>query len=343
MASKTFAAALAIVASAAAVSPSRADEPVALRIGWVQVGHVTPMYDILVKSHPELFPHYAKSYTFTGVRFNGTTPEIQALAVNELEIASMASSSMTLGVTNAKLDLRMVSDLIQDGRPGSYDEPFVVRKDGPIETIEDIKGKRIATNAIGSASDTSMRIMLRKHGIADSDFTTIEANFANMFPMIEENKVDLIPALPQDLKRIADTGRYRTLFTAGDARGPAETVAWAMRASFIAQHRAAMVDFFEDHLRALRWFLDPKHHADAVAIAAAVTKQKPEELQYFFTHDDFYRDPDGVPDLNAAQKEIDDSVKLGILKEGIELNPTYVDLSLIKEAKARLDGASGGG
>ena len=69
-----------------------------------------------------------------------------------------------------------------------------------------------------------------------------------MFAMIEGDKVDLIPALPQDLKRIADAGKYRTLFTAGDARGPAETVAWAMRASFIAQHRAALVDFFEDHL-----------------------------------------------------------------------------------------------
>ncbi len=343
MGTRIFAAGLAMIASAGVALPVCADGPVALRIGWVQVGHVTPMYDLLVKQHPELFPHYGKSYTFAGVRFNGTTPEIQALAVNELEIASMASSSMTLGVTNAKLDLRMVSDLIQDGRPGSYDEPFVVRKDGPIKTIEDIKGKRIATNAIGSASDTSMRIMLRKHGIADSDFTTIEANFANMFPMIEENKVDLIPVLPQDMKRVFDSGRYRTLYTAGDARGPAETVAWAMRASFIAAHRAALVDFFEDHLRALHWFLEPQHHGDAVALAAQVTKQKPDELQYFFTHDDFYRDPDGVPDLKAGQKEIDDSVRLGILKEGIELSPAYVDLSLIKEAKARLDGASGGG
>jgi NitT/TauT family transport system substrate-binding protein len=308
---------------------------VELRIGWVQVGHVTPMYDILVKSHPELFPHYGKSYTFAGVRFNGTTPEIQALAVNELEIASMAASAFTLGVTNAKLDIRLVSDLIGDGQPGWYDEPFMVKKDGPIKTIEDIKGKRIATNTIGSASDNAMRIMLRKHNIQDADFTTIEANFANMFPMIEQDKVDLIPVLPQDIKRVGDTGRYRTLFTAGQARGPAQTVAWAMRADVIAAHRPALVDFFEDHLTALHWFLDPAHHNDAVEIAAAVTKQKPDELQYFFTHDDFYRAPDGMPNLAAAQKEIDDSVKLGILKQGIELAPGYVDLSLIEDANKR--------
>jgi sulfonate transport system substrate-binding protein len=335
---RAFAIATAIIAAALLNAPARAVEPVKLRIGWVQIGHVTPMYDVLVTKHPELFPHYNKSYVAEGVRFNGTTPEIQAMAVGELEIASMASSSMTLGVTNANLDLRMVSDLIQDGRPGGFDEPFVVRKDGPIKTIEDIKGKRIATNAIGSASDTSMRIMLRKHNIQDSDFTTIEANFANMFAMIENGKVDLIPVLPQSMKQVGDSGHYRTLFTAGDARGPAETVALAMRASFIKAHRAALVDFFEDRLRALRWFLDPKHQDEAIEIAAQVSKQKPDELGYFFTKDDFYRDRDAMPDLKAAQKEIDDSVKLGILPKGIELVPNYVDLSLIEEAKRRVDG-----
>jgi len=332
---KTLVAGATILASMALIPSARAAGPVELRIGWVQVGHVTPMYDILVKRHPELFPHYGKSYTFAGVRFNGTTPEIQALAVGELEIASMAPSAFDLGVTNAKLDIRMVSDLIGDGQPGWYDEPYMVKNDGPIKTIEDIKGKRIATNTIGSASDTAMRIMLRKHNIQDADFTTIEANFANMFPMIEQDKVDLIPVLPQDLKRVGDSGRYHTLFTAGQARGPAETVAWAMRADFIAAHRAALVDFFEDHLTALHWFLEPEHHGDAVAIAAEVTKQKPDELQYFFTHDDFYRDPDGMPNLAAGQKEIDDSVRLGILKEGIKLAPGYVDLSLIEEAQKR--------
>lgn len=331
----TIATALSAILCAAA--SARADGPVTLRIGWVQVGHVTPMYDLLAKRHPELFPHFGKSYVAEGVRFNGTTPEIQAMAVGELEIASFAPSSFTLAVTNAKLDVRLVSDLIQDGKPGWFDEPFVVRKDGPIKTIEDIKGKRIATNTIGSASDNAMRIMLRKHGIQDSDFTTVETNFANMFAMIEQEKVDLIAALPQSLKQVRDAGRYRTLFTAGEARGPAQTIAWAMRADFIKAHRPALVDFFEDHLRALRWFLDPKNHDEAVAIAVQVTKQKPEELGYFFTHDDFYRDRDGTLDLAAAKQEIEDFVKLGILPKPIEIRD-HVDTSLIEEAKKRING-----
>ena len=133
---------------------------------------------------------------------------------------------------------------------------YAVRADGPIKTIEDVKGKRIATNTIGSASDSAMRAMFRKHGIKDTDFTTVETNFATMPAMIQGGKVDLIGVLPQFAKGISDSDKYKVLFTARDAVGPTESVMWAIRADVIAAHRAAFVDFFEDHIRAVRWLLE---------------------------------------------------------------------------------------
>lgn len=339
MPGKFLAVVAALIATVFAIAPAQAEGPVRLRIGWAQApGHLAPLLDILVKKHPEIFAHYGKSYTAEAVRFNGSTPQIQAIAVGELEIAAFAPSSLTLAITNAHLDVRVVSDVIQDGRPGSYDEPFIVRKDGPIKTVDDVRGKRVATNAIGSASDNAMRIMLRKHGIQDADFTTIETNFANMFAMIEDGKVDFIAGLPQYLHEIDATGRYRTLYTASEARGPAQTVLWAMQTDFIAPHRAALVDFFEDHIRAVDWFLDAKNRDEALAIAMEATHQKRDELAYAFTKEDFYRDPDCMPDMGAAQKEIDDSVRLGLLPTGVTLSPTYVDLTLIEEARKRIHG-----
>ena len=69
---------------------------------------------------------------------------------------------------------------------------YVVAKDGPVKTVADLKGKRLATNAIGSEADSTMRAMLRKNGIQDSDVTTVEANFANQPAMIEGGKVDMV-------------------------------------------------------------------------------------------------------------------------------------------------------
>ncbi|HEX3537932.1 MAG TPA: ABC transporter substrate-binding protein [Stellaceae bacterium] len=272
------------------------------------------------------------------VRFNGTTPQIQAQAIGELEIASQSSSALALAILNAHLDERVVADVLQDGHPGHFSQYYVVRSDGPIKTVEDVKGHRIATNAIGSASDTAMRTMFRKHGIKDSDFTTVETNFANMPAMLEGDKVDMIGVLPQFAKGIIDNPKYKVLFRAVDAVGPTQAVMWGMRSDTIAKNRPVFVDFFEDHIRAVRWFLDPKNRDAALTLAAEVTKLPKENIDYAFTDKDFYRSPDARPEVAPVQKEIDESVELGVLPKRVEISPKYVDLSLIEDAKKRIDG-----
>ena len=70
----------------------------------------------------------------------------------------------------------------------------MVLNDGPIKKVEDLKGKVIATNAVGSAVDVAMRAMLRKYGLEDKrDYTVVEAPFPTMRAMLAEKKVDLVP------------------------------------------------------------------------------------------------------------------------------------------------------
>jgi len=314
-------------------------DPLAIRIGWVQTpGHMAPIVEALSKKHPELFKHLGKSYVMEPIHFNGTTPQIQAQAIGDLDIASQAPSALALAITNAHLDERVVADVLSDGGGDYYTEQFVVLADGPIKTIDDVKGKRIATNTIGSASDAAMRAMFRKHGIKDSDFTTVETSFSNMPAMLEGGKLDMIGVLPQFAEGIIGNPKYRVLFTARDAVGPTQGVMWAMRADTIAKNRAAYVDFFEDYIRAIRWFLDPANHKEAVAICADVTKLPAERLEYVFSKKDFYHSPDAVPNIALVQKEIDEDVKLGVLPKPVQISPEYVDLSLIREAKQRIDG-----
>lgn len=328
-----LAAVLALVALA--TSAARADDPVRIRIGWAQApGHIAPLlYQGPTKA---LLRRYGKSYMGEPVRFAGGTPQIAAMAAGELEIGAFGATAFVYAVNNARMDMRVVSDVIQDGYPGHYTAPFVVRKDSGITKPEDLKGKRVASNAIGSSSDTAMRIFLHRHGLKDSDFTTVEANFANMPAMLAESKVDLINMQPQFARGFMDTGRYVPLFTTKDAIGTSDLVFWGARADFIAKHRAALVDFYEDYLRTLRWYLDPKNHDQAIATAASVLKTSPENIGYAFTGTDYYRSPDAKPDVAAIQRDINDALKLGLLKDKFQLAPKYVDLSLITEAAARL-------
>lgn len=314
-------------------------EPVKLRVAWVDTpSQLTPLRAVLAEQHPEIFPLLGKTYTFEPVHFAGSPPQIAALAAGDLEIGALGASSLALAITNAHLDMKIVGDVIQDGLPGHFNAYFAVKKDGPVRRIEDMKGRRAAINALGSPVWMELHVALARHGLGDKDYTVIEAAFPNMFAMIEADKVDAVPVISPKLAAAFDaTGRYRTLFTAAQELGPNQAAMWAMRGDFIAAHRAAIVDYLTDAMRATRWFLDPANHAAAIAIVAGVTKEPRANIDYAFTGADVGRSPDLVPNVKAVQEEIDTAASLKLLPAAVAVAPDHVDLSMIEEAKARLD------
>ncbi|MGH7090165.1 MAG: ABC transporter substrate-binding protein, partial [Stellaceae bacterium] len=280
------AAAAAVAAFAFASIASAQAKPWTIKVGYAPPpGHMQPVIEKLEKVHPELFHHLGKSYVDEGIHFRGSTPQIEALAIGDLQIAAFGPEALVLSNTNAHLDTRMVADVFQDGVPGYRSVEYVVLANSPIRTVEELEGKRVATNAIGSFGDSAMRVVLHKHGIMDSDVTSVETSFPSMPAMLDEKKVDLCPILPQ-FEHFVTSGKYRVLFRAVDGEGRIQAELWAMKASVIAAHRAALVDFFEDHIRAARWLLDPSHHDEVVNLVAEAAKGTPKEFAFSYTHND---------------------------------------------------------
>lgn len=317
----------------ALAAPSAAQGPLRIRIGWVVApAQLTP----LLFQKQEILKHHGKSYVVEPVHFRGSTPQITALAAGELEIAALAYSSFPLAVHNAKLDLRVVADVFQDGVPGHYSSEYLVAGDSPIRSAAELRGKRVATNAIGGAVDIGARAMLKKHGLEDKrDYTILEVGFPNMTAMVREGKVDAAGFVVPFAISAKEAG-LRPLFVMRDAVGVTQMLVWAARADFLARHRPALVDFFEDHQRALRWFLDPANREAAIAMVAAFTKRPAESYRpWLFTAQDYYRHPQGLPDLEALQRNIATAHELGFLPRTLDVK-AYSDLSLLQEAAQRL-------
>ena len=152
--------------------------------------------------------------------------------------------------------------------PGYYTDKYWVRKESCINKVEDLKGKVVGTNAGGSAVDVAIRAMLRKHGLEPNrDYTFLEGPLPAMPAMLLAKKADLIPAvLPFALNPKLKAGA-KPLFTQADATGRTDMIIMCARQSFIDAHRAAMVDFMEDMLTVVHWYLDPKNHAEVAKIA----------------------------------------------------------------------------
>jgi sulfonate transport system substrate-binding protein len=309
-------------------------EPVKIRLSWI-----VPVsnWGSLLLEKKDLAKHLGQSYMLETTRFAGTPPLITALAAGELDIAGLTFSTLPIAIQNAGLDdLRVLTDEFQDGNPGYYSNEFMVLNDGPINKIEDLKGKTVATNVAGSAVDVAMRAMLRKHGLEDKrDYSIVEAPFPTMRAMLAEQKAALVPAvvpfaLDPELRKIA-----HTLFDTKEAVGITQFSVWVARKPFIDKNRAALVDFLEDSLRIVRWYLDPANHAEVMQIASRLTKAPPERFGWVFTKQDNYRDPNMMPDLAALQRNVDLMKDLGFVKASVDVK-THADLSLVEEAAKRL-------
>jgi sulfonate transport system substrate-binding protein len=317
----------------AATSAARA-EPLLIRMSYVvPISNWAPF----LVAKKDLAKHWGRTYNMEAVRYQGTPPMITALSNGELEIASLAYSTLGIAIANAGIsDLRVISDEFRDGVPGYFSNQFFVRKDSGIKKIEDLKGKVLATNLIGAGVDIAMKAALKKHGLLDKrDYTVIEVPFPTMPAMLAEKKADLVTTvMPFSVDPMLNQIGF-PLFDQTEGIGASQFLVFTARQAYIDQHRTVLIDFMEDMLRIERWYLNPKNHSDVTKVAANLLKVPPERFSWVFTNKDYYRDPDMVPDLATLQRNVDITAEMGFIKSRFDVKQ-YSDLSLIEEAAKRL-------
>jgi NitT/TauT family transport system substrate-binding protein len=311
-------------------------EPLKIRIGWIVTpAELTPY----MFSKDGIAVHNGVSYTLEPIHFQGTSLEVNAVQAGEIDIAPFGSSSFAIAVENAGIkDIRILADEVQDGVPGWSGPEFRVMKDSPIKTIDDLRGKVLATNAFGGETDMAMKHTMLEHKMsAPRDFTEIQAEFGNMYALAAEHKADLVVAVHpfQDLPDF--DGNTRTIFTTGDALGRFEVSFWTARKDYIAAHRAVLIDLIEDYVRATRWFDDPKNRAEALQIVANVTKRPVAAFDkwLFLPGKGYYRGLGATPDIDAVTANVKLQHDLGMVKAAFDAKD-FADLSLLKAATTRI-------
>jgi NitT/TauT family transport system substrate-binding protein len=322
------------LAAAMLVAGAARAEPLLIRNSYVvPISNWAPL--LVIKK--DLARHWGKSYNMEAVRYQGTPQMITALANGELEFANLAYSTLGIAIANAGIsDLRVITDEFRDGAPGYFSNQYFVRKDSGIKKIEDLKGKVLATNLIGTGVDIAMKAGLKKHGLVDKrDYTVIEAPFPTMPAVLNEKKADLVTAvMPFAINPMLNEIGF-PLYDQTEGLGTSQFVFWTARQSYIDAHRAVLIDCMEDMMRIERWYLDPANHDEVAKIASDLLKIPPERFGWLFTHKDYYRDPNMMPDLAALQRNVDTTAELGFIRSTFNVKQ-YSDLSLIEEAAKRL-------
>lgn len=322
-----------LAALAIGIAPAAA-EPLTLRISWaVTPAHITPM----IPQVPEgVYQHYGKSYVVEPIRIAGSGPALQALAADEIHMGGLSAQALVLGATRAKLDLQVVAQLMSQGVKGYPSSSYYARK-GEIKSPADLKGKTFAVNARGSTIDAAVRRYMAEHDFEDGrDYRIVEVRFGAMLAALESKRVDVAPLLLPFNLMAERKGTMAPVFSTMDALGATQTLQYITRASFIEKNRAALVDFFEDHLRFRRWLANDANRDQALKILSDITKRPAKAYEdWAFTKKAYYYDPDAISDTQLLTKNIDDLKEMGILPAGLDV-ATYTDMSLVQDAKKRI-------
>jgi ABC-type nitrate/sulfonate/bicarbonate transport system substrate-binding protein len=266
--------------------------------------------------------NYGKAYTLEMTFTRGSPEAAQLLAAGQADLATLASPAFAATIAKDAVPdgISIVSDNYQDGHPGFATNTFLVMKDSPIKTVADLKGKKVAINAFGSAVDIVLRVALKKAGLDPRrDLQIVEVTFPNIAPAIREGRVDcgvlVIPFLPAESAK----GDLRALFTGGDALGPHSVIFQVATNKFIRAQPDALRAFLADYVQGLAWYYDGANREKALELAAGLTKSPKEVLaSYFITPRDYYRDPNGCVTAATVQKPIDAMVEYKLIDRPID-------------------------
>ena len=312
-------------------------EPLKIRADWsVAPGQFAPIIATLPQYAPNVYRHYGKSYVVEPLRLRGGGATLTALAAKETDISTLAPISLVLGVTEAKLDLKVIGQQISSETEGYLTTYFWVRAN-EITRVEDLRGKTIGVNARGSNVDAAQRIVMGRHGLVEpTDYRVVEVRFPAQIPSLEAKKIDAAVLIPPFNYMAEQNPAFKPLFSVGDAFGPVETLVWMARADWVEKNRAVLVDFFEDNIRMRRWMFDPKNRDIAIKQVSDLTKIPPEKYaDWLYTQKDYYYRPDATVDVERFQGNINTMKEAGVLPVTIDVAP-YIDNSIAREAAARI-------
>ncbi|MBV9558442.1 MAG: ABC transporter substrate-binding protein [Pseudolabrys sp.] len=116
-------------------------------------------------------------------------------------------------------DLKIISDNVLT----IAEFAWLVRKDSPIKTIADLKGKKIGYTNPRSTSEALDVLLLKKAGLEPKDAELVKVGgFGPMIPALELNQIDVAPVTEPLWSQNKD--KFRVLITGAEALPPLSNV-----------------------------------------------------------------------------------------------------------------------
>ncbi len=210
----------------------------------------------------------------------GLTIDLQFTENSDRQRAGLADGSIDIAhsaVDNAVavIDIAKVDAVIVSGGDSGTNEFYV---QDYIKDFGDIRGHAIVVDATNTAYALQAKKILAQHGLkAGTDYTLNPVgNGSHRLQAMLDDKNNAAAILNSPFSLTAATKGMHSLGRTTDMLGPYQADGAFVRRDWARAHADVLVRYLAAYIEALRWSLDPKHHADAVAMLADKLKLTPD-------------------------------------------------------------------
>jgi ABC-type nitrate/sulfonate/bicarbonate transport system substrate-binding protein len=274
-----------------------------IRVGTITTSGLATLH--LMQSTPDnlaLSDGTAYKTQFNG--FAGSPDILQGLATGTLDAGAVGATGLFPAIKQG-VKLKITGELFEE-KSGSLSTTWLTKKDSPVKTAADIKGKTIATNSVGSPVYYIAKSYFGAAGATmDKDYKVVAVPFPNSSQALDSGQVDVAPVIQPQLGAALASGKYNVLFKDTDVQDPYVQTLLVFRQSFIDQHPDAVKAFMADYGKSAAYAADPANKQNVIASVSAVTKAPASSLGYIGTDQYYYIPPKGAPQVDAIQKNWD--------------------------------------
>jgi ABC-type nitrate/sulfonate/bicarbonate transport system substrate-binding protein len=316
--------ALALAGLATLPTPSLAQTPPVVRVGWTIPAEEAKYW---MMRRPQEFPNLGKTYRVEWVQFQGTAPMVQAMAAGALDCSTQGVLSMAQGAVQANLETYIVAQHVAE-KPGAFSVYWAVKDDGPIRRIEDLKGKNVGINVFGSGIYGPMALLMKRHGIdPERDLKMVETGFPTSEDAIRQGRVDAGVLVQPFAARAEGRGGLRKLFSLADQQADIVHIMEVCTKTFVDRNAGAARAYVADMTAGMRKAL--ANRDETLKVVSEVTRAPIPVLETFLLKDnDFARDPGAAPNFQAIQAMLRIYADSGMIGQTLDVarfrHPTIV-------------------
>jgi len=166
----------------------RERKPTKLRVGFIPIADAGQLFVAIDKGF-----FNEEGIEVETVSLPGGAQILEALGANSIDIGFSNIVSLILARDSGLQFVALTGGPAED--EAHKEHAILVRRDGPVQQVTDLSGKRIALNSRKNIDELMLTLLFKKHNINPSSVTFVEVPFPRMLNVLESGDVQAVAAI----------------------------------------------------------------------------------------------------------------------------------------------------